>query len=47
MSKLWKRAVLCFIPAQLFLLSGCGPNAQEETESGQAFEVYQEIKNAK
>ena len=40
MSKLWKRAVFCFLPALLFLLSGCGRNAQEETESGQAFEVY-------
>ena len=40
MSKLWKRAVFCFLPALLFLFSGCGRNAQEETESGQAFEVY-------
>ena len=40
MSKLWKRAVFCFIPPLLFLFSGCGRNAQEETESGQAFEVY-------
>ena len=40
MSKLWKRAVFCFITALLFILSGCGRNAQEETESGQAFEVY-------
>lgn len=40
MSKLWKRAVFCFLPALLFLFSGCSRNAQEETESGQAFEVY-------
>lgn len=40
MSKLWKRAVFCFLPTLLFLFSGCGRNAQEETESGQAFEVY-------
>ncbi len=40
MSKLWKRAVFCFLLALLFLFSGCGRNAQEETESGQAFEVY-------
>ena len=40
MSKLWKRAVFCFLPELLFLFSGCGRNAQEETESGQAFEVY-------
>ena len=40
MSKLWKRAVLCFITAQIFILRGWGRNAQEETESGQAFEVY-------
>ena len=40
MSKLWKRAVFCFLPVLLFLFSGCGRNAQEETESGQAFEVY-------
>ena len=40
MSKLWKKAVFCLLPVLLFLFSGCGRNAQEETESGQAFEVY-------
>lgn len=40
MSKLWKKAVFCFLPALFFLISGCGRNAQEEAESGQAFEVY-------